>query len=188
VLKSSVLYNRMRDVPIQRDYHNVLLMSIPSSSSCLHVIDGSLPVYSESESLLVEQVGAYSHIDRIITTGTAPLPPAQIFGTEPAHDWCYYYQKASLARQAGDWKEVGRLYDQTVALHLRAADDSEVIPFFEGLVNLGRYDEAMLLFNAQIKGRVKMRLPLCNELSKDPGYPPGFGYDYLKIDQLLCNS
>jgi hypothetical protein len=188
VLRASTLYNHMRDIPIQRDYHNVLLVTIPSSSSCMHIIDGSLPVYSQSESLLVRQVGAYSRIDRIVPTGASPLPPSRIFGAEPAHDWCYYYQKASLARQTGDWKEVGALYDQTVALHLQAADESEVIPFFEGLVNLGRYDDARALFSTQIKGRVKLRFPLCTTLAKDPGYPPAFGYDYKMIFQILCNS
>ena len=55
---------------------------------------------------LVQQVGAYSHVDRIIPTGTSPTLPAHIFGAEPPHDWCYYYQKASLARQLGDWAQV----------------------------------------------------------------------------------
>src|SRR5258706_4795256 len=79
ILKKAVRYNHDRDIAIQRDFNNLLLISIPSSSSCIHIIDGSLPVYSESESLLVQQVGAYSHVDRIVSSGVAPIPPAQIF-------------------------------------------------------------------------------------------------------------
>jgi hypothetical protein len=173
---------------MRRDFHNVLLITVPSSTSCAHFIDGSLPVYSEYESLLVEQVGAYSHIDRIIPTGNAPIPPAHIFGAEPVHDWCYYYQKASLARQVGDWTEVGRLYDQTVALNLDATDKSELVPFIEGLVNLGRIDDAKSLYAGEIKGRTELRVPLCLSLAKDPGYPAKFGYNYPTIFQILCNS
>lgn len=188
IFRGSTPYNRVRDIPMQRDFHNVLLITIPSSSSCVHIIDGSLPVYSESEALLVQQVGTYSHIDRIVPSGTSPLPSSRIFGAEPGHDWCYYYQKASLARQIGDWKEIGKLHDQVLALQLEAADKSEVIPFFEGLVNLGRYDDARALYKEEIKGRVKIRLPLCASLAKDPGYPPDFEYDYKNVFEILCNS
>jgi hypothetical protein len=38
----------------------------------------------------------------------------------------------------GDWQEVCRLYDQVLDLNLEAGDASELIPFFEGLVNLGK--------------------------------------------------
>lgn len=186
ILKQDVLNNHVRDIKLHRDFNNLLLISLPSSSSCIHVIDGSLPVYSESDALLVQQVGSYSHIDRIITSGTAPVPPPSIFGSEPTHDWCYYYQKASLARQVGDWNKIGRLYDQTLALHLDANDASEMIPFFEGLVNSRRTDDAKVLYNEKIKGHSKMRFPLCTFLMKDPGYPPAFGYDYEMIYTVLC--
>ena len=119
----------------------------------------------KDESLLIEQVGEYSHVDRIIPIRNSSCPASVIFGSEPAHDWCYYYQKASLARQKGDWEEIGRLYDTVRKLELETDDKSEVIPFFEGLVNLGRLDDARALYTNQIKGNAKMRLPLCTFLS-----------------------
>jgi hypothetical protein len=188
ILEKDVRNNHVRDIKLHRDFNNVLLLSIPSSISCLHVIDGQLPVYSASESLLVEKVGAYSHVDRIIPTGTAPIPPRSIFGNEPAHDWCYYYQKASLARQSGNWEEIGKLYDQVRKLNLDTDDKSEMIPFFEGLVNAGRYEDAQALYKEEIKGQNEMRFPLCNFLAKDPGYPPQFGYNYQKVYEFLCKS
>jgi hypothetical protein len=157
-------------------------------SSCLHVLDGSLPVYSESETLLLKQVGEYSHVDRIVPTGTTPVPPAAIFGSEPERGWCYYYQKASLARQSGDWEEIGRLYDQVRELGLDTDDKAEMIPFLEGLVNVGRLEDARSLFQDEIKGNAKMRLPLCTFLEQDPGYPAEFGYDYQTINAILCNE
>ncbi|HSO10750.1 MAG TPA: hypothetical protein VLT51_00135 [Anaerolineales bacterium] len=187
ILKKDVVDNRVRDIKMHREFGNLLLISFPSASSCIHVIDGSMPVYSESDPLLVQQVGEYSRIDQIIPSGTSPIPPFAIFGSEPEHGWCYYYQKASLARQAGDWKEIGRLYDKVNSLGLEADDVSEVIPFFEGLVNLGRYDDAKTLYYDKIRGHTKMRFPLCTFLSNDPGYPPEFGYNYEKVYELLCN-
>jgi hypothetical protein len=188
ILRKEVRNNLVRDIRLRRDFSNLLLISYPSSASCFHVIDGTLPIYSGSESLLVQQVGSYSRVDRIIPSGEAPIPPASIFGAEPPRGWCYYYQKASLARQAGDWEEMGRLYDKVRELNLETDDTSEVIPFLEGLVNLGRYEDARSLYREEIKGRAEVRLPLCNTLATDPGYPPEFGYDYKMIHEILCNS
>jgi hypothetical protein len=188
ILKKDVKNNHVRDIRLHRDFNNLLLITYPSSVSCFHVIDGTLPVYSGTESLLVQQVGAYSRVDRIISSGNAPVPPETIFGAEPPHDWCYYYQKASLARQAGNWEEIGRLYDQVRELKLETDDKSEVIPFFEGLVNLGRYEDARSLYREEIKGQAEVRFPLCNTLATDLGYPPEFGYDYEMIYGILCNS
>jgi len=186
ILKKDVIDNRMRDMKMRRDFGNLLLISYSPSSSCIHVIDGTMPVYSETEPLLVQQVGEFSRIDQIISSGTSPIPPFAIFGSEPEHDWCYYYQKASLARQSGDWEEIGKLYDRVKSLGLETNDVSEVIPFFEGLVNLGRYDDAEALYFDQIRGHVKMRYPLCTFLSNNPGYPAPPGYDHEKVYELLC--
>ena len=188
VLRKNVQDSFDRDVKLHVDFNNLLLISFSTTASCIHIIDGTLPVYSESETLLTQQVGPYSHVDRIIPTGTAPTPPYQIFGSEPTHGWCYYYQKASLARQTGDWKEIVKLYDQANALDLDPVDTSEFFPFIEAYVNLRKYKEAKALYIRGIKDRVKLRSPLCNSLGKDMNYPPAYHYDYKTIAGLVCGS
>lgn len=186
VLRGDVLSRHMRDFSLRRDFTKLLLISLPSENACIHVIDGTLPIYSEFESLLVRRIGTRSMLKRIVTEGTAPIPSAAIFGVEPAHGWCYYYQKASLARQMGNWEEIGRLYDETVAKGLVANDKSEVFPFLEGLINLGREEEARRLAETEIKGRAALHFGLCESLANDPGYPPEFRYDYTTLHQILC--
>ncbi len=102
--------------------------------------------------------------------------------------WRCYYQKASLARQSGDWEELGRLYKEVNALKLNTSDKSEMIPFFEGLVNLGQYDDARSLYRKQIRGSPEVRLSVCEALEKDPEYPPEYGYDYEMVNQILCEE
>jgi hypothetical protein len=186
--KREVRNNNVRDIRLHRDFNNLLLLSVSPTSSCLHVIDGSLPVYSDREALQLKQVGEFSRIDRIVPTGPSITPPAAIFGAEPPHTWCYYYQKASLARQTGDWEEIDNIYKQVKELDLETNDKSELIPFFEAMVNLGKYEDAKELYNKQIKGSPGMRLPLCEALSENPGYPPEFGYDYKMVKQILCEE
>jgi len=186
ILRGDVRNRIERDFPLGRDFNKLLLISLPSENSCIHVIDGTLPIYSEYETLLVRRVGAHSIIKQIIPEGNVLVPPLAIFGTEPAHDWCFYYQKASLARQKGDWVEIVKLYDETVVRKLVAGDKSEVFPFLEGLVNLGRYDEAKALYGKEIKDRTDLNYELCESLAKDPGYPAEFNYNYTGLHQILC--
>ncbi|MEI6290295.1 MAG: hypothetical protein WCP19_07655 [Chloroflexota bacterium] len=188
VLKKTVRDNVDRDIRLHRDFGNLLLMSLPSDNSCMHIIDGKLPVYSENDELIVRQVGSYSKIDRIIPTGASQQPSPRIFGAEPAHSWCYYYQKASLARQTGNWDEIGKIFDETMKLKLDAADQSEWVPFIEGLVNSGRISDAKKVYLSEIKGNGNMRFPLCQTLAIDPNYPPTFKYNYQAVYDVLCNS
>ncbi len=74
VLRQDTLNNWVRDIRLHRDYNNFLLISLPSPLSCIHLIDGTLPVYSESESLLVQQVGTYSQVDRNHSDRNNPYP------------------------------------------------------------------------------------------------------------------
>ena len=188
ILKLNILNNEVRGIPLHRDFHNLLLISISPVSSCLHIIDGTLPVYSQGEALLLMQVGKYSHVDRIIPIGVSPVPAVSIFGTEPVHDWCYYYQKVSLARQIGDWEEINRLYNQVNKLKLNTSDKSEMVPFFEAFVNLGKYDDARSLYRKQIRGSPDVRISVCDSLTKDPEYPSEYGYNYKMIKQILCEE
>jgi len=186
ILRGDILGRGMRDFSLRRDFTKLLLISLPSKDSCIHVIDGTLPIYSEYESLLIRRVGAYSVMKRIETDGKNPIPPLAIFGSEPAHNWCYYYQKVSFARQIGNWGEIGQLYDKAVTLNLSTNDKSELFPFLEGLVNLGRIEEARTLFENEIKERDALNFELCESLTKDPNYPPEFNYDYATLHQILC--
>jgi hypothetical protein len=61
----------------------------------------------------------------------AAAPPAAIFGTEPVHGWCYYYEKAELARQNGDWNVVANLGDEARTRRLRPSDPAESQVFAE---------------------------------------------------------
>jgi hypothetical protein len=72
-------------------------------------------------------------------------PPAQIFGTEPPHAWCYYYESAALAGQYGDWPAVGRLWAEAQSRGLRSSNAIEMLPFISALARLDRWDEARTL-------------------------------------------
>lgn len=176
----------VRDIFLPHFYQNLLLVSQPNLSSCVHVIDGSLPVYSASERFIVRQAGGYSRIDRILPQGQAPVPPPAIFGAEPPRGWCYFYQQASLARQLGDWERVAQLFDAATQAGEQPADPSEAFVFIEGLMNTGRQADAAALAARYVKDNPALRHSLCQELNDLPAgsVPPGYRQDALQA--LLC--
>lgn len=70
---------------------------------------------------------------------------ANIFGPEIAHDWCYYYEKASLARQQADWERVMQLWNEAAARGLNPNNEPELVPFIHAAARTGDWDLAQQL-------------------------------------------
>ena len=66
-----------------------------------------------------------------------------IYGPQPAHGWCYYFQKADLARQIKDWTTVTHLGDDAFALDDYPNDPVERFVFIEGYAHTGDWQKAV---------------------------------------------
>lgn len=176
--------NYNREVYVPKDYSKSLILAFPTDDSCLHVLDGrqvELPGYS-GDGLLTD-VAHYSHIDQVDTAHAPATMPGQIFGREPEHGWCYYYQKMGLARQNGDWLAVAQFADEAQSQGLRPEDYSEWMPALEAYASLGETKKAKQAV-AIIKSDRNIRFALCKELEKELLLPPS--YDYDQVLELLC--
>jgi hypothetical protein len=89
--------------------------------------------------------------DAALLSSTAPIlsePTAQmpeVYGSEPVHGWCYYFQKADLARQLRDWKTVTQLGDAAFALKDYPNDPVERFVFIEGYAYTANWKKAVEL-------------------------------------------
>jgi len=171
-------------IPIDRDYGNALVVTIPNELSCLHVIDSNrLEDYKEP--LLVQLMYESSNIDKIITdTDISYTLPVEIFGPEPEHTWCFYYQKMTLARQQGDWQAVADWADEASLLGFKPLNRSEWIPVFEAYANLGRYKEAKHIASI-IRGDKDLQNILCKQMSETQEAPD---YNLEYIYTTLCEN
>lgn len=156
----------MRRVQLTLDFKNSLVLSIPTPDSCLHAFDSNWLEFSENESLLVRQVAPMSEIDLILTEGSHNTPPEEIFGKEPEHTWCYYYQKANLARQKKDWAEIVRLGDEVKKKGYQPNDNMEWMPFYQGYAYLHRMDEANELASYIRSEEIAMK-DFCTQFSEE---------------------
>ena len=130
-----------RTVKFSSNTSNILIVDLPSDG-CLQLLD---PRYATSDtpSDLSEDLKNKLQLSNISQVGKeAKATPARYFGSEPAHTWCYYFEKAELARQFDDWKEVARLYGSAADAGYTSLQPSENLVFIEALARLGNTKKA----------------------------------------------
>ena len=130
---------------LTRDFDHVLFIVQTSQDSCVRIIDGNATELSSRDSQRTILVAPYSQLDTVLLDSAFHEPPQSIFGSEPAHEWCYYYQKAALARQQGDWETIHELYREALSQGLYPNDSVEWIPFAQAYMVLGDLDKLRAL-------------------------------------------
>jgi hypothetical protein len=118
----------------------LVISSTPGT--CLRVLtpeDARLPHLSET---LIPALHL-TNTDQIIT-GEEVQPPA-FLEPEPVHGWCYYYAKAALAEQQGNWEEVVSLEEQANNLGLTPLSPAELTVFIKGYAHVGQADRSLEL-------------------------------------------
>ncbi len=151
----SWMANLQKGLPLQRDY---LAAKFHGSSSqvvvmffnppgCLRVLQ---PDLEQENWMLSEALRAVLPLSEPQVILGSPLPdqqvphlPEQIFDSEPAHGWCYYFEKADLARQVGDWEEVVRLSEAGLNSGDYPNDPVERLPLVEGYAHVGNWQGAL---------------------------------------------
>lgn len=100
-------YNKRKTITTYANNRNILVLTQAGINSCVRVLDGSRPEYSNGEWEFIREIGEYSEIEHVLTEEAPRTPPTIVFGPEPEHGWCYYYQKADLAPARGVGKSPG---------------------------------------------------------------------------------
>lgn len=183
-LENNFVQNReglLQGIPIKQNFRSfefrgqsqdsLVIVDAPAREHCLWVLgpdDLDNPALTE----LTRQVAAMSNLDRISAESRAGYPPAEIFGPEPQHTWCYYYQKAELNRQLGEWENVASLGDQAIESGAAPNDEQEWLPFIEAYAHTGRWDRAQSLTET-VAERTKYHLRLCALWDRIAAETPG---------------
>jgi hypothetical protein len=165
------LPNLEPDTPITVPYRTVTFRGSPGKSitvfaprdGCLRVLDpvyANAEVYAREPRALTDPI-AVSDPSLILVDAPAPEMPSALFGPEPAHTWCYFYEQAELARQRGDWESVTSLGDDAARLGFGPQDVFEWLPFIEAYARLGRLDEAEHLSRLSVETETRVRKGVC---------------------------
>lgn len=131
-----------------------------SPPGCLRVLDPEIDEVNRYVDPLLRDAAALSNIS-MIKDGEVILPDS-LFAPEPAHGWCYYFEKADLARQFRDWETVTRLGDEAFALNDYPNNPLERFVFIEGYAHEDGWGQALKLSRESFKvSKEFVGPPLC---------------------------
>jgi len=137
--------------------------------ACLRLLEPDLDSENRFilDASLMREASALSNSGRILPAQQAVMPA--IYGPEPAHGWCYYFQKADLARQMEDWEEVANLGNKAFKLDDYPNSPIERFVFIEGYAHVGEWDKALEYSKVSYKVSKEYVGPLLCQLWKRIG-------------------
>ncbi|HEX7556794.1 MAG TPA: hypothetical protein VF338_09235 [Leptolinea sp.] len=169
-LKSS-LPSAAPDQPVEQTYRALTFSGNTSNSlalylstnGCLKIMD---PIYTNAESIpnlpyKMEPAIPISNLTLIDPSPEKPAIPAPQYLPEPAHTWCYYYQKAELARQVGNWEEAARLGEEALTLGYLPNTPTEWPVLIEAFGHVKNWERASKLTEDAYATNPLLRPSLC---------------------------
>jgi hypothetical protein len=150
-----------KDLPVEQWYRSFSFSGNTSDTvvirydppGCLQVLDekyanaGIIPNLTQLEA---DQI-PLSNLERILTDPEVQsVPPIDILGEEIDHGWCYYFEKADLARQVADWETVIALKDQADRAGAAPRIPSEWLPFFEAFIRTENWEQVQTIIHESL--------------------------------------
>jgi hypothetical protein len=137
-----VWYNKFYTVFNGNSKDSLIIYFEPDNNQCLWILgpgDQEIPLLPD----ITRQALPVSNLARIKIDSPLSRPiPRQIFGADPGRPWCYYYEKADLARQYKDWDTAIALWNEAATKGLTPGNGVEYLPFIEGFANIGDWIRA----------------------------------------------
>lgn len=113
----------------------------PQNNKCLHLITNEDQDYKQYPNF-VKDVASYAHNIRVTNEIVQNKRLTYQIFDESKKTWCFYYQKADLARQFQNWDEIPVLWQEVSQNSLRTEFGTEYIPFIDGFAQVGDWQTA----------------------------------------------
>lgn len=160
---------------------------------CLRLLDPEIERvnYLIPENSLMRYAARLTVTDLIHEESQAEMP--DVYGVEPEHGFCYFYQKADLARQFGRWDEVVKYSDMALSYDNHVYEPAEQLVFIDGYAHDGQWGRAVELskgvyaYSSEGMGRVLCRLWNRIEAETVPGPERSDALDEVR-NAFACNQ
>ena len=168
IVDNPSFYTQHRIYQFNGSLNNSLVIQYdPQISPCLWVLS-AVDEHNPQVPNIVQQAAVHSNLDRIEEQphNAAGYPPIEMIGEEPAHDWCYLYQKAELAVQASQWQDILGLMNQANQMGYTPGDDKthprEWLPMVRALIADGQLEKAGEISQVLINENIHNRTMVCS--------------------------
>jgi hypothetical protein len=164
----------------------------PEKDQCLWILQPEDARVRNMPALTYESLSV-SDVSRIRSTPVSnQYPSRDIYGLEPPHTWCFYYQRAGLAGQYQDWQEVTALWKESQEKGFIPGNGAEYIVFIEGFAHTNDWPMAGELTVLASKHGNNIRPALCEVwtgFNSDLPASPEKEDAYRKVsEKLSCES
>jgi hypothetical protein len=129
---------------------------------CLKVIDAQTRDWPGLPPL-VKEAGPLSNVQRIRARAEpGAVPPEHIFGPEPGHNWCYYFEKVELANQEQDYPAAAALGKEALSKGLHPGNAAEWTALMHAFAGSGDLDQALQAGGQAASGGQEVRKLVCS--------------------------
>jgi len=179
------------DIPITFNYRTVSFYGNTSQAvviymprgGCLRVLDpaqGDMETYSRLPAALTNAI-PLSNLSRIIIDPETAATP--MFFSEPKHEWCYYFTKAELAQQTGNYQKVISLGNEAASLGYQPTDQNEWLVFIKAHALTGDLQTAESISIAALKEDARVRRGVCSAWQQIQNQSPAENKN--EVEQIL---
>lgn len=140
----------------------------PQNGRCLHVVNVEDQYYKQYPET-IKKISPSVTANRILLTEAQNTELRDEIWIGGQETWCFYYQKAELARQFGQWEKIPPLWRAAADRKLNTAFGAEYIPFIDGFARTGQWQTAIdmtLRADKLSKGMDSILCPLWTEIGR----------------------
>ncbi|NPV85556.1 MAG: hypothetical protein HPY45_06055 [Anaerolineae bacterium] len=142
-----------RDLPVTHNYRSfrfqgntsAMVLVYYNPPGCLRIVDAQEGVLIPGLPPRLKDAAYLSRLDLIDPQSNPPARPPKVVGAQPELAWCYFFEKAELAAQQGQWQTVVDLGNKAFEQSYRPAELSEYLVFIKGYAHVHNLDEATRL-------------------------------------------
>jgi len=156
-------------------------------NGCLRVLEatrGDEITYGRQSHFLVNAIPLSDPSNIIVSPDQSVKLP---FLSEPEHGWCYYFAKAELAYQQGDFKKVIDLIDEARSLGYEPEDPFEWLTYIEAQALTGNIEAAEELSNDAFNKDNGIRRGMCEVWKQVHAQSHTGSEGEMRVNQILSD-
>jgi hypothetical protein len=158
--EDELLQSNYRGMQFEAESADSLIFLFQPEAGCLWLLT-PLDVHNDYIPFENRSLAAQSNVQRILSENSGPATNQEIFGELTADSWCYFYQKAELARQVGDWQAVIDLMAEAEGKGFSPSYGVERLALVEAHVRLGNWELAEEVSEEIVGKHVRNSSMLC---------------------------
>jgi len=162
VVNATELKNKRFTTFFSGDSQDALAVDFrPDDSRCLWVLNPDQILYTLGNHSFesANSPRAFARISE--NSDGSPRTLDDLFGSVKLPAWCYYFEKADLARQTANWPLAVSLWEQVEEQQIKPLHGLEYLPFIESYARLNDWEKAYLLTRQANRASSEMESALC---------------------------